>query len=65
MKRICKNCEHFMQVSSTSEHIWGDCIKPTSSIKMSGKEEYGAFMWADKTCNDFKPKKSPSNSPRE
>ena len=65
MERACKNCEYFVKVSSTSEHIWGDCMKPASSIKTDGRKEHGAFMWADKTCNDFKPKKSPSKSPCE
>ena len=57
MERVCKNCEHFVQVSSTSEHIWGDCMKSVSPVGTDGRKIHGAFMWADKTCIDFKPKR--------
>lgn len=63
MERICKNCEYFVQVSSTSEYMWGDCMKLVSSVEIDGKKEHGAFVWADKTCSDFKPKKRLSNRP--
>lgn len=56
VKKVCKNCEYFVQVSFTSKYIWGDCMKAASSIEADGKEEQGAFMWVDKTCSDFKPK---------
>jgi len=65
MERICKNCECFVQVSSTSEYMWGDCMKPVSSVEMDGKKARGTFVWADKTCSDFKPKKRHSNRPCE
>ncbi len=59
VKKVCKNCEYFVQVSSTNKHIWGDCMKAASSIEADGKKELGAFMWADKTCSDFKPREEP------
>ena len=59
MEKVCKNCEYFVQVCSTNEHIWGDCMKAASSIEADGKKELGAFMWADKTCSDFKPREEP------
>lgn len=54
MEKVCKNCEYFVQVSSTIEYICGDCMKAESSIEADGKKEQGAFVWADKTCSDFK-----------
>lgn len=65
MEKICKNCEYFVQLSSTSEHIWGDCMRSVSSFEVDGRKEHGAFMWADKTCDDFKPKRNLSKSRRE
>ncbi|MHC4545788.1 MAG: hypothetical protein ACYTDW_15575 [Planctomycetota bacterium] len=64
MEKVCKNCEYFVQVSSTIKHIWGECMKSVSSIETDGKKELGAFMWADKTCSDFKskPKLQPERS---
>jgi hypothetical protein len=40
MERICKNCEHFVQVSSASEHIWGDCMKSVSAVGADGRKEH-------------------------
>ena len=55
MKKVCKNCEHFVQKTfDSSKHLWGDCMKKAGSIEADGKKEQGAFMWADKTCSDFK-----------
>jgi hypothetical protein len=59
MERICKNCEYFVQVSFATKYIWGDCMKQASSIEIDGKKEHGSFMWADKTCSDFKSKEQP------
>lgn len=59
MEKVCKNCEYFVQVSSTSTHIWGDCMKSASSIEADEKKEHGVFMWADNTCSDFNPKQKP------
>ena len=60
MERICKNCEHFMQKSTSyPRYIWGDCMKPTTSAAADEEKERGTFMWADKTCSDFKPKPKP------
>jgi hypothetical protein len=28
-------------------------------VEVNGEKERGAFKWADKTCDDFKPKQSP------
>ena len=55
MEKFCKNCEYFVQVSfGASKHIWGDCMKAAESIEANDREDHGAFMWADKTCSDFK-----------
>jgi hypothetical protein len=56
MEKTCKNCEYFSQVNSMSKHVWGDCMKTASFIEADGEKKRGAFMWADKTCSDFKPK---------
>jgi len=56
VEKVCKNCEYFLQVSFSG---WGDCMKAASSIGADGRKEQGAFMWADKTCSDFKPKQEP------
>ena len=57
MEKFCKNCEYFVQVSfGVSKHIWGDCMKAAGPIEANDREDHGAFMWADKTCSDFKPK---------
>ena len=61
MEKACENCEYFVQVSSTTKHIWGECMKSVSSIEADGKKEPGAFMWADKTCSDFKSKPQPQS----
>jgi hypothetical protein len=45
-----------VQVSSTNEYIWGDCLKAASSIEADDKKNNRTFMWADKTCIDFKSK---------
>ncbi len=55
MEKVCKNCEYFVQKTfDSSKHLWGDCMKKAGSIEADGKKEQGAFMWADKTCSDFK-----------
>jgi len=61
MKKVCKNCKYFAQVSFTagSNHIWGDCVKTASSVEADDKKERGVFVWDDKTCSDFKPKQEP------
>lgn len=57
MEKFCKNCEHFVQISfGVSKHIWGDCMKAAGPIEADDREDRGAFMWADETCSDFKPK---------
>jgi hypothetical protein len=57
MEKFCKNCKYFVQVSfGVSRHIWGYCLKDADSIEPNDRQERGAFMWADKTCGDFKPK---------
>jgi len=57
MEKVCKNCEYFMQESfGSATYAWGRCRKPTESVEVEGKKERSAFMWADKTCSDFKPK---------
>jgi len=57
MEKICKNCEYFLQVGFDGS--WGDCMKASSSMEADGRKKQGAFMWADKTCSDFKPKQEP------
>lgn len=59
--KICKNCEYFAQASiSSGRCAWGECMKPGSRIvEVNGEKERGAFKWADKTCDDFKPKQPP------
>jgi hypothetical protein len=32
-------------------------MKTASSIEADDKKNLGVFTWADKTCDDFKPKK--------
>jgi hypothetical protein len=55
MEKICKNCEYFEQGSSAmSRCVWGNCAKPASSIETDDKRERGSFVWADKTCSDFR-----------
>jgi hypothetical protein len=57
MRRVCENCTYFVQVSwSVTTYAWGDCVKGTHSADRNGKSSGGAFMWADKTCPDFKSK---------
>ena len=57
MEKVCKNCEYFVQASfGDNRYIWGDCMKASSSKEADGKKKRGIFMWADKTCSDFKPK---------
>jgi hypothetical protein len=57
MKKVCKSCEYFVQMTfDSSRYLWGDCMKGASSIEADGKKVQGAFVWADKTCSDFKPK---------
>jgi hypothetical protein len=54
MKKVCKNCENFVQVSFfTDSHAWGDCMKSARSVSREGKKSGGTFMWADMTCADF------------
>jgi len=63
MEEVCRNCEYFVQVSpSFSKYVWGDCMKEARSAESNGKKKRGTFMWADKTCSDFKPKQKPGNS---
>ena len=61
MEKVCKNCEYFTQVSiSTDRYSWGDCMKPVSClVEINGEKEHGAFMWANKTCCDFRSKQKP------
>ena len=64
MEKVCKNCEYFVQENiSGTTYAWGHCKKPKTSVMVSVKNERGAFMWADKTCSDFKPKQKPDNNP--
>jgi hypothetical protein len=57
MEKVCKNCEYFAQKTfDSSKYLWGDCMKEASPIEADGREKQGVFMWADKTCSDFKPK---------
>lgn len=60
-RKICKNCEYFAQASiSSGRYAWGECMKLGSCVvEVNGEKERGAFKWADKTCDDFKPKQSP------
>ena len=61
MKKVCKNCEYFVQVSSDlSKFIWGDCMKDAKPVGPDGKKERGYFTWADRTCIDFKPRQEHS-----
>lgn len=56
-KKVCKNCEHFVQVSSdASTHIWGDCMKDAIAVDAVGEKKRNTFVWADQTCSDFRPK---------
>lgn len=57
MEKTCENCEYFMRMSmDIGKYHWGYCQKPGSGTKeMNGNKE-GVFMWANKTCNDFKPR---------
>ena len=57
VEKVCKNCEYFLQVSFSGS--WGDCMKAPSSVEADGRKKQGVFMWADKTCSDFKPKQEP------
>lgn len=64
MEKVCKSCEHFVQVSSGfSKYIWGDCMKDVDPVESDGKEKRGSFMWANKTCSDFKPRQKPGKDP--
>jgi hypothetical protein len=57
MRRVCKNCTYFVQVSwFVTTYAWGDCVKRTHSVDRKGKSSGGAFMWSDNTCPDFKSK---------
>lgn len=56
MEKVCKNCKYFVQVSFSTEYIWGDCMNTASSIEADDKKKHGIFTWADKNCSDFKPK---------
>lgn len=57
MEEVCKNCEYFSQKTfESSRYLWGDCMKGASSIGEDGEKEQAAFVWADKTCSDFKPR---------
>ncbi|MDH4239055.1 MAG: hypothetical protein OEW48_05800 [Phycisphaerae bacterium] len=57
MEKVCKNCKYFVQKTfDSSKYLWGDCMKEAGSIEADCKKEQGVFMWADKTCSDFKPK---------
>ncbi|MHC4462399.1 MAG: hypothetical protein ACYS6W_10765 [Planctomycetota bacterium] len=57
MEEVCRNCEHFMQVSITStEHQWGDCRKSANGTGQTGSEIPGLFKWGDATCSDFEPR---------
>jgi hypothetical protein len=57
MEKICKNCEYFVQENiSGAKYAWGYCKKPKTSVMVDVEKERGAFMWADKTCSDYKPK---------
>jgi len=58
MKNACKDCEYFVVVSLWfASHVWGDCIKPSISVRDSkGNEESSVFTWGDRTCQDFRPR---------
>jgi len=65
MEEVCKNCEYFVQENILgATYAWGHCKKPTASVAAQREKERGAFMWADKTCSDFKPRQKPDNNPR-
>jgi len=67
MEKKCKNCEHFRRVSGEYvSYVWGDCVKPG---RYTGDEQNtktpGVFMWADKSCDDFEPRKTPADQPAQ
>ena len=63
MEKICKNCEYFVQKTfESSKYSWGDCMNGRNSIGADGKKEQAIFVWADKTCGDFKPRQEQKSS---
>ena len=63
MEEVCSNCEHFTQVSISSDtHLWGDCRKPASGMEQINGQREAVFKWADGTCTDFKPKQEAQES---
>ncbi len=63
MDRKCRNCEHFRKGSAGSaKHVWGECLKPGQySYDSHDRDRPGAFTWADKSCDDFEPRKTPAD----
>jgi hypothetical protein len=60
MEKPCKNCEYFVQESiGIATHAWGYCRKPAGYVATEMQQERGVFVWADKTCADFKPERKP------
>ena len=61
MKKACRDCQYFKQLSMVStKYVWGDCMKPQNWIPdTNDKNRSVAFTWADKTCDDFKPRQKP------
>ena len=59
MESICKDCEHFEQISlSTDRYGFGDCMDPKTCLVDANGKEKGVFKWADGTCDNFKPKQN-------
>ncbi len=66
MDKKCKNCKHFRIGSALpATHIWGDCMKPRKydTFDAQGTKTTGVFMWDDKSCDDFEPRKTLVDQP--
>ena len=65
MEKKYKNCEHFrMIIGEDATHVWGDCMKPGKyTWDTQGTKTPGVFMWGNKSCDDFEPRKTPADQP--
>ena len=68
MEKKCNNCEYFK--SGSPEYyltfVWGDCMKPGKyTWDTQDTKTPGVFMWGNKSCDDFEPRKTPADQPAQ
>ena len=50
----------------SASHVWGDCIKPGKyTWDTLGTKTPLVFTWANKSCDDFEPRKTPAYQPAQ